>query len=168
MLAAGVNRDERQVERVILRIQANPEPPHAATADFDVVQLTNAVETTRERWTLSLQFNFMEEVPAELMVVNPMGNHHHLPAKRPRIGKRRIAMIEHLHDREKALEPFGLKGREAEWIALVLSPQRRVHKVAILFLFRYCAEKAGLALCSRPGRARVRRGGRAGHLSRRR
>ena len=73
MLAAGVNRDERQVERVILRIQANPEPPHAATADFDVVQLTNAVETTRERWTLSLQFNFMEEVPAELMVVNPMG-----------------------------------------------------------------------------------------------
>ena len=73
MLAAGVNRDERQVERVILRIQANPEPPHAATADFDVVQLTNAVETTRERWTLSLQFNFMQEVPAELMVVNPMG-----------------------------------------------------------------------------------------------
>ena len=28
-------------------------------------------------------------------------------------------MIEHLHDREKALEPFGWKGREAEWIALV-------------------------------------------------
>ena len=28
-------------------------------------------------------------------------------------------MIQHLHDREKALERFGLKGREAEWIALV-------------------------------------------------
>ena len=28
-------------------------------------------------------------------------------------------MIEHLHDREKALEPFGWKGREAEWVALV-------------------------------------------------
>ena len=28
-------------------------------------------------------------------------------------------MIEHLHDREKALEPFGWRGREAEWIALV-------------------------------------------------
>ena len=28
-------------------------------------------------------------------------------------------MIEHLHDREKSLEPFGWKGREAEWIALV-------------------------------------------------
>ncbi len=28
-------------------------------------------------------------------------------------------MIEHLHDREKTLEPFGWKGREAEWVALV-------------------------------------------------
>ena len=28
-------------------------------------------------------------------------------------------MIEHLHDREKALGPFGLKGREAQWVALV-------------------------------------------------
>ena len=28
-------------------------------------------------------------------------------------------MINHLHDREKALGPFGLKGREAEWVALV-------------------------------------------------
>ena len=28
-------------------------------------------------------------------------------------------MIEHLHDREKALESFGWTGREAEWIALV-------------------------------------------------
>ena len=28
-------------------------------------------------------------------------------------------MIEHLHDREQTLEPFGWRGREAEWIALV-------------------------------------------------
>ena len=28
-------------------------------------------------------------------------------------------MIEHLHEREKKLKPFGLKGREAEWVALV-------------------------------------------------
>ena len=73
MLAAGVNRDERQVERVVLRIQANPQEPHSATADFDLVQLTNGIETTRERWSLSLQFIFMEQVPPELMVVNPMG-----------------------------------------------------------------------------------------------
>ena len=73
MLAAGVNRDELQVERVVLRIQANPQEPHSATADFDLVQLTNGIETTRERWSLSLQFIFMEQVPPELMVVNPMG-----------------------------------------------------------------------------------------------
>ena len=28
-------------------------------------------------------------------------------------------MIAHLHEREKKLKPFGLKGREAEWVALV-------------------------------------------------
>ena len=28
-------------------------------------------------------------------------------------------MIQHLHDREKALESFGWKGREAEWVSLV-------------------------------------------------
>ena len=28
-------------------------------------------------------------------------------------------MIKHLHEREKALEPFGWTGREVEWIALV-------------------------------------------------
>ena len=28
-------------------------------------------------------------------------------------------MIEHLRGREKALEQFGWRGREAEWIALV-------------------------------------------------
>ena len=28
-------------------------------------------------------------------------------------------MIQHLHDREKSLEPFGLTGREAEWVTLV-------------------------------------------------
>ena len=39
MLAAGAARDERQVERVILRIQANQQAPHGATADFDLVRL---------------------------------------------------------------------------------------------------------------------------------
>ena len=28
-------------------------------------------------------------------------------------------MIEHLREREKSLEPFGWRGREAEWVALV-------------------------------------------------
>ena len=35
MLAAGAARDEPQVERVVLRIQASQDPQHAAAADFD-------------------------------------------------------------------------------------------------------------------------------------
>ena len=73
MLAAGATREELQVERVVLRIQANQQEPHGATADFDLVRLLNAVETERERWSLSLQFIFLEAVPTELMVFNPMG-----------------------------------------------------------------------------------------------
>ena len=73
MLAAGAARDELQVERVILRIQASPEPPHAAAADFDLVRLVNGAEVGRDRWTLSLQFTFLETVDPELMIVNPMG-----------------------------------------------------------------------------------------------
>ena len=72
-LAAGAARDELQVERVILRIQANPDPPHAAAADFDLVRLVNGAEVGRDRWTLSLQFTFLDTVDPELMIVNPMG-----------------------------------------------------------------------------------------------
>ena len=56
-----------------MRIQANQQEPHGATADFDLVRLVNAVETERERWSLSLQFIFLEAVPTELMIFNPMG-----------------------------------------------------------------------------------------------
>ena len=73
MLAAGAARDERQVERVSLRIQANPVPPHGAAADFDLVRMVNGGEMSRERWTLSLQFMFLDAVEPELMIVNPMG-----------------------------------------------------------------------------------------------
>ena len=73
MLAAGAARDELQVERVTLRIQASPEPPHAAAADFDLVRLAGGAEVGRDRWTLSLQFSFLETVDPELMIVNPMG-----------------------------------------------------------------------------------------------
>ena len=73
MLAAGAARDELQVERVTLRIHANPEAPHGAAADFDLVRLVNGAEVSRDRWTLSLQFTFLETVDPELMIVNPMG-----------------------------------------------------------------------------------------------
>ena len=73
LLAAGGARDELQVDRVVLRIQANPREPHSATADFDLVRMEMANEVGRERWTLSLQFLFLEEIPPDLIVFNPMG-----------------------------------------------------------------------------------------------
>ena len=73
LLAAGGARDELQVARVILRIQPNPQQPHSATADFDLVRMEMANEVSRERWTLSLQFLFLQHIPPELIVFNPMG-----------------------------------------------------------------------------------------------
>ena len=70
-LSAGA-RGELQVARVILRIQPNPQQPHSATADFDLVRMEMANEVGRERWTLSLQFQFLQ-IPPELIVFNPMG-----------------------------------------------------------------------------------------------
>ena len=73
LLAAGAARDELQVDRVVLRIQANPQEPHSATADFDLVRLVMQNEVSRERWSLSLQFLFLDEIPPDLVVFNPMG-----------------------------------------------------------------------------------------------
>ena len=73
MLAAGATRDELQVERIALRIQASPQPPHGAAADFDLIRLENGVEVARDRWTVSLQFTFLDTIDPELMIVNPMG-----------------------------------------------------------------------------------------------
>ena len=61
------------MDRVVLRIQANPQEPHSATADFDLVRMAMANEVSRERWTLSLQFLFLDEIPPDLIVHNPMG-----------------------------------------------------------------------------------------------
>ena len=72
-VAAGLASEERQVENVVLRINPNPEPPHAATADFDLVTLQRGNELDRERWSVSLQFLFLDQVPGDLLPFNPMG-----------------------------------------------------------------------------------------------
>ncbi|MCY3706204.1 MAG: VirB8/TrbF family protein [Gammaproteobacteria bacterium] len=72
-VAAGTAETERQVERVVLRIHPSPEPPHGATADFELVHLAAGQEMLRERWSLTLRFEFLDSVPPELVVHNPMG-----------------------------------------------------------------------------------------------
>ncbi len=72
-VAAGTADTELEVEQVVLRIHPAPEPPHGATADFDLVHLRGEQELRRERWTLSLRFEFLDSIPPELVVHNPMG-----------------------------------------------------------------------------------------------
>ncbi len=72
-VAAGTAETERQVERVVLRIHPSPEPLHGATADFEVVHLAAGQEVLRERWSVALRFEFLDSIPPELVVHNPMG-----------------------------------------------------------------------------------------------
>jgi len=72
-VAAGTADAEIRVEQVVLRIHPSPEPPHGATADFDLVHLAGEQEIRRERWSLTLRFEFLDSVPPELVVHNPMG-----------------------------------------------------------------------------------------------
>ena len=65
-----------------------------------------------------MQFLFLDEIPPDLIVFNPMGIViTYLQSDRAVVTGG--VMIEHLREREKALEPLGWTGREAEWIALV-------------------------------------------------
>ena len=71
----GRNRRDRapRSRQVVLRIHPAPEAPHGAMADFDLVHLRGEQEIRRERWSLSLRFEFLDSIPPELVVHNPMG-----------------------------------------------------------------------------------------------
>ena len=73
LVAAGNQRHNLQVDNVILRIQANPVEPHGASANFDLVRIERDTETSRERWSVSLQFIFLPEIPPDLVPYNPTG-----------------------------------------------------------------------------------------------
>jgi len=73
LTAAGGNRYETTVENILLRIQPKPQEPHEATADFDQVRTEQGREIDRKRWSVSLQFTFLQEIPSSLIVHNPMG-----------------------------------------------------------------------------------------------
>ena len=56
-----------------MRLHAQPEEPHSATADFELVETVREQEVERQRWSLSLKFIFVPEIPTDLVVANPMG-----------------------------------------------------------------------------------------------
>ena len=69
------------------------------------------------RWSLTLRFTFLDAIPSELVVYNPIEPIHHSPPRRPRARHGGTRMIAHLAGRETALDPFGWTGRKAEWNA---------------------------------------------------
>ena len=71
--AVGLRDEELQVEDVAVRIPPQPTGPHSAAATFDLVRMRGAEEVARESWSVSMRFSFLPEIPAELVVRNPMG-----------------------------------------------------------------------------------------------
>ena len=71
--AVGLRDEELHVEDVAVRILPQPAEPHGAAATFDLVRSRNGEEVARESWSVSMRFSFLPQIPAELVVRNPMG-----------------------------------------------------------------------------------------------
>ena len=57
----------------MLRIHSAREASHGATADFNLAHFRDGREILRERCSLTLRFTFLNAIPSELVVYNPMG-----------------------------------------------------------------------------------------------
>ena len=72
-VSVGLAAEELQVENVAVQILPQPTEPHSAAATFNVVRLANGLEVGRESWAVSIRFGYLAEIPAELVVWNPIG-----------------------------------------------------------------------------------------------
>ena len=73
LMAAGLAAQESRVENVHVRILPQPAEPHNAAATFDLIHSRQGTELERESWSVSMQFRFLPEIPADLVIWNPMG-----------------------------------------------------------------------------------------------
>ena len=64
---------ERQVERVVVRIHPQPQPPHRAEATYELVEADGRGGWRTSHWTATLQFQFVEVTNPEFALVNPIG-----------------------------------------------------------------------------------------------
>lgn len=70
-VAAGA-APEARVDELVLRIVPRPAPPHEATATYELVEAASRAEV-RTKWTVTMHFSFLDEVPANFLAVNPVG-----------------------------------------------------------------------------------------------
>ena len=73
IVAAGLAIEELRVEDVSVRILPQPTEPHSAAATFNLIRTRGVEEVARESWSVSMRFRYLTEIPAELVVWNPMG-----------------------------------------------------------------------------------------------
>ena len=64
---------EIEMQDLTLRITPSDEPPFTAIATYTLIYRRRSVELGRELWSTELRFHFLDSVPAEYVLVNPIG-----------------------------------------------------------------------------------------------
>ena len=61
------------MQDLTLRITPSQQPPFTATATYTLLYQRRGTELGRELWTTEIRFHFLDGVPAEYVLVNPIG-----------------------------------------------------------------------------------------------
>ncbi len=61
------------MEDLTLRITPSEEPPFTAIATYTLIYQRRGTELGRELWSAELRFHFLDTVPTEYVLVNPIG-----------------------------------------------------------------------------------------------
>jgi len=64
---------EIEMQDLTLRITPSEEPPFTASATYTLVYRRQGTELGRELWSTELRFHFLDSVPADYVLVNPIG-----------------------------------------------------------------------------------------------
>ncbi len=64
---------EIQMQDLTLRINPSEQPPFTATATYTLIYRRRGTELGRELWSTELRFHFLDSVPSEYVLVNPIG-----------------------------------------------------------------------------------------------
>ncbi len=77
--AAGVasviagSAPEIEMDGLTLRIAPSQAPPYTASGTYTLIYRNRGTEFHRELWSAELQFHFLDHVPSEYVLVNPIG-----------------------------------------------------------------------------------------------
>ena len=61
------------MEDLTLRITPSEQPPFTAVATYTLVYQRRGTELGRELWSAEIRFHFLDGVPSEYVLVNPIG-----------------------------------------------------------------------------------------------